>query len=190
MRNRNELVWLDVVDNDFWWTNYVTGIRFEKANGGELPLAFGFDKEKIMSDTGTSCTYFPTKHYNEIMGKLDSLIPEWYVDDHGDFGIDCALKDKLPTISFLIGSYWFEMTSNDWIIETNGECWACIGENPIDDYWILGDTFLRGYYSVHKHGKRPKFGFAPHAKSNKRKPLRGSPPNTSLFTKKLVTKIA
>ncbi len=51
----------------------------------------------------------------------------------------------------------------DWVVTWNdadGEyCWICFGENETDD-WLLGDAFLRGYYSVHDY-KRKRFGFAP-----------------------------
>jgi hypothetical protein len=45
--------------------------------------------------------------------------------------------------------------------------------------WILGDSFLRGFYSVHDHEKR-RFGFAPHAKSNKIQPYQGTVPKKEL----------
>jgi len=35
MRNKDELVWFDTVP-DFWWTNYVTGVRF--VNPGETDM--------------------------------------------------------------------------------------------------------------------------------------------------------
>jgi hypothetical protein len=35
--------------------------------------------------------------------------------------------------------------------------------------WLLGDAFLRGYYSVHDHDQK-KMGFAPHATSTKKAP--------------------
>jgi hypothetical protein len=60
MRNKDELIWMDAI-RDFWWSNYVTGIRF--INPGQT------DKSKVTSfrtikkigttDTGTSCTYVP-----------------------------------------------------------------------------------------------------------------------------------
>jgi hypothetical protein len=153
MRDPSELVWMDVIDGNFWWTSYLTGVMFVKPDGSELPLSFSIDNELAMTDTGTSCTYFPSKHYNDIIGMLMTIIPEWYIDEYGDLGVDCSVRDKLPSIYFLVGGYWLEMQSKDWIVETDGKCWTCLGENPIDEYWILGDTFLRGYYSVHRYGE-------------------------------------
>ena len=28
MRDPDELVWFDALEEDFWWTNYVDGLRF------------------------------------------------------------------------------------------------------------------------------------------------------------------
>lgn len=45
--------------------------------------------------------------------------------------------------------------------------------------WILGDAFLRGFYSAHDH-KSKKFGFAPHSLSEKKSPVRGTTPPETL----------
>jgi hypothetical protein len=43
----------------------------------------------------------------------------------------------------------------------------------------LGDTFLRGFYSIND-GDNSKMGFAPHSESTKKAPVKGSLPNKSL----------
>jgi hypothetical protein len=35
VRDNDEMVWLDVVEDDFWWTNYITGVKFTGADGSE-----------------------------------------------------------------------------------------------------------------------------------------------------------
>jgi hypothetical protein len=35
MRDPDELVWLPVIDDDFWWTNVITGIKFETDSGND-----------------------------------------------------------------------------------------------------------------------------------------------------------
>lgn len=52
IRDGEEIAWLPVVNNDFWWTNYITGISF---NGQD----YSINKSLGMTDTGTSCTYVP-----------------------------------------------------------------------------------------------------------------------------------
>lgn len=55
--------------------------------------------------------------------------PDFYWDQFGDFVIPCESRQKMPTISILFGGYWMEMAPEDWIIETDGQCWACLGES-------------------------------------------------------------
>ena len=52
MRDSSKYVELDVVESSFWWSNYIDGVSF---NGEEYAL----EKTLAMTDTGTSCSYFP-----------------------------------------------------------------------------------------------------------------------------------
>jgi hypothetical protein len=67
MRNPEELIWMDAIQ-DFWWTNYIQGIKF--GPGHNTDDAFILTKYKAMTDTGSSCSYFPDLYYNWIMKNL------------------------------------------------------------------------------------------------------------------------
>ena len=59
-------------------------------------------------------------------------------------------------------------------IETGSDmCFICFFAEPSLDRWLLGDTFLRGYYATHDYERR-KMGFAPHATSTKPAPEMGA----------------
>lgn len=187
MKNSLAVNWIDVIENDFWWTSKISSVKFTSYQGNPLPFKEKFSNEKVMTDTGTSCTYFPTRHYRGIISALTTLVPHLYIDSFGDFGIDCDMREKLPTIEFLIDGYWYEMPSYDYVIETDGDCWLCLGENPIDNYWVLGDTFLRGYYSMHAYdGNKAKFALTPHRTSKKQMPYKGLASETGFNKKKLI----
>jgi hypothetical protein len=81
-----------------------------------------------------------------------------------------------------------EMKPEHYILEHEGECWACLGENSYDEYFILGDTFLRGFYSVHDN-ENARFGFAPHAGSDKAAPYYGTTPKTALNETSTATRV-
>jgi hypothetical protein len=56
----------------------------------------------------------------------------------------------MPSFELLIGGYWLRVNPSDYAIpvDTNNLCGLCIV--PVDqDEWILGDVFMRGYYSMH-----------------------------------------
>jgi len=71
----------------------------------------------------------------------------------------------------------------DYVNNSDGVCWICWAENSFDGIdtgdWMLGDAFLRGYYSVHDH-EQERMGFAPTTTSLKTRPVRGTPPSTPL----------
>ena len=93
--------------------------------------------------------------------------------------MDCADMWKLPVIEFLYGGYWLEFSPEDYMIEddgVSGSCFLCIlKETESPNEALLGNGFLRGFYSTHDL-ETNRFGFAPHATSNKADPRPGQLP--------------
>lgn len=78
----------------------------------------------------------------------------------------------------MIDGYWLEFHPDDYIItlEQSGVTGCLLGFSGADsEYWLLGDVFLRGYYSVHDM-TNDRIGFAPHATSNKKIITEGTNP--------------
>ena len=86
----------------------------------------------------------------------------------------------MPAIELLMGGYWLEMLPEDYMLydESSESYGMCIDESW-DDYWVLGDAFLRGFYSTHDHAEN-RFGFAPHSLSTKKSPYKGDIPTEVL----------
>jgi hypothetical protein len=64
--------------------------------------------------------------------------------------------------------------------ELPNECSICIFEETEDpSRWMLGDAFLRGWYSTYDYDKK-LMGFAPHATSTKDRPVKGEVPSDAL----------
>ncbi len=72
-----------------------------------------------------------------------------------------------------------EMLPEDYILNWDGVCFACIGDGGDDPYLVLGDSFLRGFYSIHDYSKM-RFGFVPHSESTKLAPQKGNVPKKKL----------
>jgi hypothetical protein len=78
----------------------------------------------------------------------------------------------------MIEGYWLEFHPEDYIIvvENEGVMGCLLGFGASNaPYWLLGDVFLRGYYSVHDMDN-DRIGFAPHATSIKKKITEGTNP--------------
>jgi hypothetical protein len=64
-----------------------------------------------------------------------------------------------------------EILPEDYMIPTDNSgvyCNLCIDDSGSEDF-LLGDAFLRGFYSAYDH-KEKRFGFAPHSLSTKKAP--------------------
>ena len=94
--------------------------------------------------------------------------------------VSCREKNRFPIIEFLYGSYWMELRPEDYVMDDGYEdCFVCIFEEPHSSTMILGNSFLRGFYSTHDLSSN-KFGFAAHATSSKADPRYGDKPEDYL----------
>lgn len=81
-----------------------------------------------------------------------------------------------------IDDHRFEISVDDYFLsyndiieepleEYNDLCILAIVENVAVEsaYWVLGDAFLKGYYTIHDNDdhENPRMGFAPHSESPK-----------------------
>lgn len=64
-----------------------------------------------------------------------------------------------------------DVLPEDYVIEIEGKwCGLCIDSMIIDE-WILGDSFMRGWYNIHDLSTTPpRMGFTPFTGSNKSLP--------------------
>ena len=87
IRNPNELVWFDSVPGDFWWTTTMTGYEIVGADGKSK--MFQIDQSKVMTDTGTSCSYIPSKYYMQFIDVLKLKLHGWFIDDYNYLAVRC-----------------------------------------------------------------------------------------------------
>lgn len=168
MSDPADLLLFDIVSEDFWWTTYVEGIRF----GDSVEQAYSVTKMKAFTDSGTSCLIVPNDYFNWIIDNLEE-----YTDKGLTVGyyVACSERTKLPSIWLLYGGYWFEVRQEDFVTESKGNCYICISRSSLDEYWILGSSFMRGYYVTHDYDTL-QFGIVPQAGSSKTVPIAGTVP--------------
>ena len=93
-----------------------------------------------------------------------------------EFSCDDYDASKLPSFEFLFGGYWFEILPEDYVVKFStfsNLCSLCLSGSSSSDYFILGDAFLRGWYSIHDHDKQ-RMGFIPHTDSNKKEAIKAT----------------
>ena len=92
----------------------------------------------------------------------------------------CADKSSYEDVYLWIDDHRFQISVDDYFIEFNSIaiepssdfddiCILSIVDTSGAGYWLLGDTFLKGYYSIHDNDDHAnaRIGFAPHAESSK-----------------------
>merc|ERR1711939_590107 len=118
-------------------------------DGSESEATFGgIDKSHY---TGTSLIALPStlaELLNKELGAKKGF--------NGQYTVECDKRDSLPDISFTLSGYNFSITAYDYILEVQGSCISSfMGMDfpaPTGPLAILGDSFLRKWYSVYDLG--------------------------------------
>jgi len=103
-------------------------------------------------DTGTSLLALPAtiaELLNNQIGAKKSFT--------GQYTVECTKRDDMPDLTFTLAGANFTIGPYDYIMEAGGSCIsAFMGMDipePAGPLVILGDSFLRRYYSVYDLGK-------------------------------------
>jgi len=104
-----------------------------------------------------------------LLDSLCNLIPS----PNGESLIDCSTINSLPIISFQLNGKVFDLTPKQYILVTSaGGVNICLsGFIELDlppqygNFWILGDVFIRGYYTIFDASKN-RVGFAQSIEQN------------------------
>lgn len=102
-------------------------------------------------DTGTSLIALPStlaELLNKEIGAKKSF--------NGQYTVDCDKRDSLPDLTFTLTGYNFTIGPHDYILEVQGSCISSFMgmdfPEPAGPLAILGDAFLRRWYSVYDLG--------------------------------------
>lgn len=139
-----DITWVPLNAETYWQVAF-GGLHF---NGQLLTST-----KRAILDTGTSLLAGPTEDVQPLltaMGatKVMPFLPEYKVD--------CDKMDNLPDITFDLGNHHFTLTGSDYILlqVSQGKKVCLVGIMPFEmpkgrePLWILGDVFLRKYYSI------------------------------------------
>jgi len=103
-------------------------------------------------DTGTSLIALPStiaELLNNQIGAKKGFT--------GQYTVECATRDSLPDLTFTLSGTNFTIGPYDYILEAGGSCISSFMgmdiPEPAGPLVILGDSFLRRWYSVYDLGK-------------------------------------
>jgi len=119
-------------------------------------IAYGDDKAELEStgvilDTGTSLIALPSQLAEMLNAQIGAK--KGY---NGQYSVDCSKRDSLKDVTFTLAGHEFALGPHDYILELSGSCISTfMGMDfpaPTGPLAILGDAFLRRYYSVYDLG--------------------------------------
>lgn len=101
-------------------------------------------------DTGTSLLTLPSG-LAEIINSQIGATKGW----NGQYSVECSTRDSLPDLTFNLDGYNFTLSAFEYTLEVSGSCISAITPmdfpEPVGPLAIVGDAFLRKYYSVYDY---------------------------------------
>ena len=109
------------------------------------------DNTGAILDTGTSLIALPST-LAELLNKEIGAKKGF----NGQYTIECDKKDELPDLTFTLTGHNFTIGPDDYILDVQGSCISSFFgmdiPEPAGPLVILGDAFLRKWYSVYDLG--------------------------------------
>ncbi|ELV10246.1 Pepsin F [Tupaia chinensis] len=150
---RGDLHWVPV-SRPTYWQGTVTDIS---VNGEVIACDGGC---QAIIDTGTSLLTGP----RDPVLNIQELINAQHSYD-GEYAVDCNAVHTLPDIVFTIDGGNYPVPASAYIQKNHlGTCRSnfeeSVGDEPYSDIWVLGDVFLRLYFTAFDRANN-RIGLAP-----------------------------
>ncbi|KAK2466242.1 hypothetical protein APHAL10511_001884 [Amanita phalloides] len=120
-------------------------------------VTFGNDELELENtgaaiDTGTSLIAVPTD-VAEMLNTQIGAKKSW----SGQYQVDCAKVPSLPILTFYFGGKPYPLKGTDYILQVSSTCISAFTGMDINlpwgSLWIIGDVFLRRYFTVYDLGR-------------------------------------
>lgn len=119
-----------------------------------------FGEASLIIDSGTSFIAGPTL----LVDQIANVVGATKNDSLGQYTIHCNTVNSIPDIVFTIDGIDYSLSGKEAVLQAGNVCvFAFFGIDSLrsnQQTWILGDVFMRKYYTVFDMGNK-RIGFAP-----------------------------
>ncbi|KAG8891153.1 hypothetical protein FRB99_003815 [Tulasnella sp. 403] len=143
-------------DVQLYWNILSAGVSYN----GAAPTT----KLNAIIDSGTTLIYLPTESAKALYAQIPGSAAAPEDVGKGFWTIPCASMDKVGSVAFVFGEKSYAINPADFnagVMKEGSD--LCVGsivaDDPSDGLAILGDAFMKGWYSVFDYGSK-KVGFA------------------------------
>ena len=140
------LIWTSLVSNNNMYWQIVTNITFYN-----MTLL----QTSVIIDSGTSFLSIPTQYFNTLIYLTNAVLIS------NVYKVNCNMNNYQP-ILITISNQEFTIPASKYILQDSKSSICFLGlenNNNSDNVWILGDVFMRSYYTVFDYGNQ-QVGFA------------------------------
>ncbi|XP_035390651.1 gastricsin-like isoform X3 [Electrophorus electricus] len=153
---QGQINWVPVQQNSHWQ------LVFEGFEVNHQSTGWCENGCTAITDTGTSLLECPPQYVDSLHQMLGAQ-----QDQHGNYVFDCSEVSSLPPLTFIMNGAHLHLPASAYVLQeedSNGNCRSGIKHSHEEyrnglPYWILGDVFLRQFYSVFDQGNA-RVGFA------------------------------
>ncbi|KAJ3054605.1 Vacuolar protease A [Rhizophlyctis rosea] len=151
---KGDITWAPVIRKGYW------EVELQNATLGGQDI--GVKTRRAAIDTGTSLCALPVAEADAINSRIGGK-----KNAQGQYIVECDTIPNLPTLTLTFGGKKFDVEGKDYVLKVGGlggeQCVSgFMGLDipaPAGPLWIVGDVFLRRWYTVYDLGKN-RVGFA------------------------------
>ena len=129
-----ELVHIPLIPGEGHWTVSLDALLIDNIDVLDV-------SSSAIIDTGTSYLVGPQEEVEMLIKALPSTCRSI------NYALFCPCDAHLPTLTFVMNQRKFVVSPEMYVVRSGEACLVLI-EPAFMDFWVLGDVFIRGYYSV------------------------------------------
>ncbi|XP_041083520.1 pepsin A-like [Polyodon spathula] len=136
-----QIYWVPVTSQTYWETT----MESITIDGKVVACASGC---QAIVDTGTARIVGPTSDINNIFAYVGATERQYGLQSI----VNCNSLGSMPDVTFKINGYQFSLPPSAYVSQEGSSCTTGFGLNGNNQLWILGDVFIREWFSIFDRG--------------------------------------